>query len=330
MDATTYINQNLDVEKLLRYYDFQHITIHNDLIRACCKLHNGNNPTAFVINVNTGLWYCHTGNCGGGDIYTLVEKLEGFSKHDFPKTVNWVASFFNLDISGLSINNRKIDYIKDLQNFIKAVQSQKHKSFEPFIIKEEVKKVIKYRNFSPNTLDFFNLGYVDYINLINRQGNPYTLYNRLVFPILFDNIQVGVSLRRTKTNDNPKWSHQPVNINFGDLLYNYDVAKTSFEIVICEGITDVWAYHECNIPAVATFGSHITDQQYRLLLKTGADLVLSFDGDNAGAIATQKAIKLFKNKANIKQIYFNTNDDPASIQRKELIKLFEHRKAPTY
>ena len=47
--------------------------------------------SAFVINKDTGLWYCHTGNCGGGDIFTLVERFEDFSKTDFPRTVQWLA-----------------------------------------------------------------------------------------------------------------------------------------------------------------------------------------------------------------------------------------------
>lgn len=325
MDATTYINQNLDVEKLLRHYDFDNISVNTDLIRSCCKLHGGNNPTAFVINKNNGLWFCHTGGCGGGDIFTLVERFEGFSKYDFPKTVQWVASFFNLNIDGLSIHNKHSDYLKELQKFISIAKKNQHKKLPEFSLKEEVKQVAKYNNFLPETLDYFNLGYVASVQLTKKSGDAYTLYNRLVFPVIFNGIQVGVSLRRINNSDFPKWSHQPANINFGDFLYNYDNVKTTNEIIICEGITDVWAFHECNLPAVATFGSHITNEQYRLLLQTYANLTFSFDGDEAGQLTTSKAIDMFKFKANISTITFNTNEDPASIPRKELIKLFENR-----
>lgn len=327
MDATTYINQNLDVIKLLQHYNFENISVNGDLIRSCCKLHGGNNPSAFVINKNTGLWFCHTGDCGGGDIFTLVEHLEGFSKHDFPKTVKFVASFFNLDINDLTIAKRA-DYLKELQKFINTIKSNKAKELKPFYVEEEIKEVLKYRNFLPETLRFFNLGYVESIKLLKRDGDAYTLKNRLLFPVIFNNIQVGVSLRRVNNNDFPKWSHQPVNINFGDFLYNYDNVKNSNNIVICEGITDVWAFHECNIPAVCTFGAHITNEQYKLLLLTGADLTLAFDADDAGFTATKTAIKLFKHKANIKQIYFAENKDPESIERKELVTLFEQRRTP--
>ena len=79
MDATTLIQQHLDVEALLEHYGFNNIHNNGDIIRACCKLHGGDNPTAFVINKNTGLWYCHTGECGGGDVFTLVQKFEGIN-----------------------------------------------------------------------------------------------------------------------------------------------------------------------------------------------------------------------------------------------------------
>ena len=159
MNAITYINQNLDVEKLLRHYDFQNISVSDDLIRSCCKLHGGNNPTAFVINKNNGLWFCHTGDCGGGDIFTLIERLEGFSKQDFPKTVRWVASFFGLNIDGLSIQKHS-DYLKELRKFISVVKNSRNKYLTVFTLKENIKQVTKYNNFLPETLEFFNLGYV--------------------------------------------------------------------------------------------------------------------------------------------------------------------------
>ena len=45
MNAVEYINENLDVMKLLNYYNFREITESEDQIRACCEIHKGNNPT---------------------------------------------------------------------------------------------------------------------------------------------------------------------------------------------------------------------------------------------------------------------------------------------
>ena len=99
---------------------------------------------------------------------------------------------------------------------------------------------------------------------------------------------------------------------------------------MCEGIVDVMAFYEIGIPAVCTFGANITDKQYSLLIKTGADLVFAYDGDKAGIKVTNKAIEMFKNKANISVIEFSEGKDPANISRKELLELYERRKRYYY
>ena len=324
MDAITLIKEKMDVEKLLNHYNFKEITVNGDIIRACCKIHDGNNPTAFVINKNTGLWYCHTGDCGGGDIFTLVQRMENIT--GFQTTVQWISNFFNIDIKNLLIIENKSKYDKELREFISIVKNKKKKEFKEYTIPEQIKEVTKYRNFKLETLQHFKLGYVDEITLEKRKKNGvYKLHNRLVFPVIFNKIQIGIILRRIKSNDYPKWSNQPAHLETRNILYNYDNVVNSHYIVICEGITDVWAFYELNIPAVCIFGSHITKEQYKLLLQTGADLIFAYDGDDAGYSATQKAIKMFKNKANIQVIYFNKGTDPASISREELLNEFRRR-----
>lgn len=322
MDAVTIITEHLDVDRLLQHYDFDKINPDGDIVRACCKIHGGNNPTAFVINRETGLWYCHTGSCGGGDVFTLVQKMESC---DFPSAVRWLANFFDIDINNLRITERKYQYVEELKSFIKTVKSKRKKVFQQFTIEEEIKEVTKYRDFKPETLEHFHLGYVESVKLKKRDGAYYTLLHRLVFPISFNNIQVGISFRRTNSNDFPKWSHQPAHIETKELLYNYDEAKSSQIIAICEGISDVWAFYEIGVSAVCTFGAHITQEQYKLLLKTGADLVLAYDGDEAGKLVTERALKMFKYKANLYTIHLNDSEDPQSIGREELLKRYESR-----
>lgn len=323
MDAVSFLNQHINIELLLQHYNFEKIHSDGNMIRACCKLHGGNNPTAFVANRNNGLWYCHTSNCGGGDIYTLVQKLENI---DFVSSVKWLADFFKVNINNLSLSGRNKNYVNEISNFITLMRKNRKKSFKEFHINEHIREVTKFRNFNKSTIDFFNLGYVDKVNLLKRDGTHYTLYKRLAFPIMFNNIQIGTSFRRTKSYDMPKWSHQPVHLKYGNILYNYDSIVNQPHFAICEGITDVWAYHEIDIPAAATFGAHITNEQYKLLLKTGADLILSFDGDKAGQSVTDKAIDLFYHKANLEIVSFNDFEDPESITRKELKYRFDCRK----
>lgn len=326
MYALDKIIQNADIERLLDYYGFEISNREGSIIRSNCKLHGGKNKTSFVINRENTLWFCHSGDCGGGDIFELVKRMEGIS---FVQAVNWLSNFFNIDITGLEVIERKSKLKQELNAFIKVMKGKKKKNFEEFEIEETIKAVSKFRGFKEETLDFFELGYVDKITLDKRDGGKYTVYKRLVFPIVFKGLQVGMALRRTRSSDVPKWSNQPVNIDTGELLYNYDNAIGKPFIVVVEGITDVWAYHEIGITAVATFGAHMTDKQYRLLMKTGADIILSYDNDDAGIKATKKAIELFKNKANIFIIDLPEGKDPESIPREELMKLYDNRRKNT-
>lgn len=323
MDAITLLREHIDIMKLLEHYGFKDVRADGNMIRACCKMHDGNNPTGFVANPDNGLWYCHTGNCGGGDAFTLVQHFE---ECDFKTAVNFIADFYGIDINNLEIVERKQSYMQEMKKWLKAVSSRKKKDTKAYHIDVPIREVTKLRNFTEETMQHFGLGFVDEINLEKKNGGRYALKNRLYIPIIFRGIQVGASFRKVKATDYPKWSHQPLKLNTGDMLYNYDATDGLKTIVIVEGIFDVWAYHEIGITAVATFGAHITEEQYKLLMRTGADLVFSYDGDKVGKQATEKALEIFRYKANLEYVLFDENEDPESIPREQLKLKYERRK----
>lgn len=324
MDALSLINSKLDVELLLNHYSFD--KMHNDgnFIRSCCGIHDGDGINSFVINTETGLWYCHT-SCGGGDAFTLIQKKEKLS---FPQAVHWLAKFTGVDVSDMEIIERKADYMKEIIAFTRMMRKRSAKVNESaFTIAEQIRQVTTFRNFHVDTLRHFQLGFVEQVELMKRDGtSTYNLRNRLVIPNFINGVQHMLSFRSTRPSDVPKWSLQPVGVETGNYLYNLDNARYASSITVVEGLFDVWAYHEIGIPAVATYGAHLTNEQYSLLLKTGADIVLSYDGDKAGREATQKAIKLLKNKVNLSCVLFDEGQDPESITRQELKERYDRKK----
>lgn len=321
MDATTLINQHLNVATIMDYYRFELTMSDKTFARGSCRIHGGDNPTAFVINMENGLWFCHTGGCGGGDVYTLVELIEGV---DFKQAVQKVAFILGLDIDNLEIQQRKADYLKDIRDFIKFMKKRKKEPLKE--IKLPVgRKVSKFRSFKRETIEKFGMFFLPEYKTVSKSDKEYTLHNRLVFPIKFKDKIVGMSMRRTKSNDYPKWSHQPPSIYTGNLIYNYDALIGQEGITIVEGIPDVWAFDEIGVPCGATYGAHITEEQYRLIIKTGAELTLCFDNDDAGVKATKKAIEMFRNKTRLYQIKLPRGNDPDDISREELEKLYANR-----
>lgn len=323
MDAVDVINDNLDVYKLLEYYEFDNVSDHGSTIRSSCKIHGGDQPTAFVINKESGLWFCHTGDCGGGDAYTLVQRLE---ECNFKESVEILSKVQDIDIDNLQINSKRREHKREVDEWVEIMKRRISKvESKEFKLEEEVKKVLKFREFQEETLRYFNFGFAKEVSLSRKDGSKYRLFNRLVVPIVQDKINIGVSLRRTKPTDYPKWSHQPINIKTGDLLYNIDAIKPLEEVVVVEGPFDVWAYHEIGVKAVATYGAKMNKGQIELLIKTGGNIILSFDGDEAGKQATREAIKELIQKANIYVVKLLEEEDPESISRERLKELYESR-----
>ena len=324
MDAVSLIKNNLDVEKVLRYYniDFKYF---GDYIRCACPIHNGDNSTAFVINEDF-LWYCHTSDCGKGDVFTFIEKIEDL---DFPKAVKKIAEILGIDIENLIIAERKSDYLKEVEKFIKYVKSIKKrqdKELKEYKVRAELSQVRSFRNYKESTLIHFDLKYAKEIELDKKSGGTFSLYERLVIPININNVKIGVSIRKIRAKDNPKWFHAPPEIETGSILYNLDNCIDEGEIIVCEGIFDVWSWYEAGFNnVVCTFGAHLTEEQYRILLRSGKDIVWSYDGDSAGLSATQSAINKMRYKVNQWVIKMPENADPGSLKPSELKELYIKR-----
>lgn len=320
MDAIQMIEQNLDIERILDHYKFDNVRPSGNFLRACCAIHGGDNPMSFVINQDSGLWSCHS-QCGNGNIFHLVQKMEDIR---FPQAVYRVAEILGLDIQELKIIASDAKEKKELKTWLKVMKEMlKDRNMESFEPVDEYKKVKTFKDFLPETIEKFGLFYFDKFQGLNRSGEPFITYQRLAFPIIQQGKTVGMSLRATNDKQVPKWLHQPSHISTSELLYNYDSAIGQDEVTIVEGITDVWAYHEIGVTAIATYGAHITDEQKRMLLRLGSKLIFSFDGDRAGREITEKAIEMFKYTTDYRVVQLPEGTDPESIKRKELNEIWK-------
>ena len=111
----------------------------------------------------------------------------------------------------------------------------------------------------------------------------------------------------------------------GNILYNIDNCKNDSEIIVCEGMFDVWSWYEAGFNAVCTFGAHLSEEQYRMLLRTGKNIVWCYDGDNAGLEATKKAIQMMKYKTNQWVIHLPEGADPGNCSSDDLRELYKQK-----
>lgn len=326
-----YIKENLDVRKILEHYDFKKLKEYQTEFRACCRIHDGSNETGFVWNKENNLWFCYTGDCGGGDVFDLVMKLE---QCDFIVAVNTISSILGLNTDGMEISDSSTNLIKEQNKWLES-QRKLHKKINfkeyklplaecqseippQFDIRQRLNKVknFVYPNKKTNSVYKFYKVYP------TPNGE---LYNKLAFPIYENNICVGVALRDVTGIFKPKWMFQPKGLKVSNILYNFDVAKKEIEendldeIILVEGILDVMAFENIGIKnVVAIFGSSISEEQYKKILKLGVNVTLCFDNDDAGNKCYRKTKEKFKYSCSIKKIELPEGCDPMDVNPEDL------------
>lgn len=137
----------------------------------------------------------------------------------------------------------------------------------------------------------------------NKETGPYDLFRtRIIFPLsdAYGRV-VGFSGRVYLPGDNnTKYMNSPESSFFhkSNLLYNLHQAtlhaKRIDKIFLFEGFMDVLAADSAGIKnGVATMGTALTKEHIATLLSITKNIVLCFDGDQAGITATKRAAELF-------------------------------------
>jgi DNA primase len=306
-NAVEYVKTHLTKDiilNLLNKYNAQGIVDNGDNIRCCCPIHRGNNPTGFVWNTENGLWFCFTGDCGGGSVFDFIANVEHMNvETQFTDIVKTTAQIIGMDISNLEICAITNQWEREMRQWLSYISNRNRQGNLPYDLQKlgTLYKIKSYRDFTEDTVSHFDGKYSD-------------IYKRIVVPLKNkDGIIIGVSMRRTLHDDSPKWLHRPKHINTGYCIYNlHEIAGDT--IIICEGVFDVWKLWQIGIKnAGATYGAHLTEEQHNLILERFPNVILSYDSDDAGKKATKKAIDMLKHKCNLKVLSLDVHD-PGEIR----------------
>lgn len=325
MNAVEYINNNLNPLDILEYYEFNNIKDQGNCIRACCKIHGGNNPTAFCWNKENNLWCCFTDNCGGGDVFNLIEKIEGIP---FVQAVSKAASILGLNIDGMSVKE-PVDRIKVSHKKWLKKQLNNMDGNEPYELSftKYTKTCEDFDRFDEEIIEYYNAAFAKCYPTDNG-----VLKNKLVIPLYDKDMCVGVALRDTTGIYKPKWLYMPEGLKVGKFLYNLENALNTIDkyglesIILVEGIFDVWAYHKAGLDnVIAIFGSSLKDEQIKTLIGLGVDFILSFDNDEAGIKCTNKTIESLKLYGRIQVVELPEGKDPADLTSSELLQCYMNR-----
>ena len=292
----------------------------NENIMAICPFHrkadgSGERTPSFSMNVNSGLWYCHSCHARG-NLYTFLRDV-GLSR------------------SAIDLNYKTV--IEDAQEYIPApikfgnivepCEDILDESFLGLFDKlETVPDELAKDGLAPETLRAFDVG-LD------------TKHSRITFPLRNSRGElVGISGRAIKSGVKPRYKiYDKEYLDFGiperklerrSILWNYHNVATQlhFEtdeslkfVVIAEGFKAVMKIAQAGISTVVgAIGSYLTSEQKILLEELDAVYIVFFDNDDPGIAGQQDAVfKLLKIGRNVYAAQYSKHQ-PSDLNQEEV------------
>lgn len=280
-----------------------------------CPFHNEKTPS-FTVYPATQSFYCF--GCGaGGDAITFLKKIENLDYLDAVKTLAQRA--------GLQMPQEGFDdSLSKRRRRILEMNREAARFYHSVLLSPEGKVGYDYyigRALSAATINHFGLGFAPNqwdallkhmrakgyqpAELVDaglarkgQKGYYDNFRNRVMTPIIDVRDNVIAFGGRVLDDSKPKY------INTGDTLvykktnelFALNFAKDSKEdaLILCEGYMDVIAMHQAGFTnAVAGCGTALTTEQVRLISRYAKEVILTYDADEAGQKALQKAMTLF-------------------------------------
>lgn len=293
-------------------------------LRCACRVHGGDNSTAFRFRRDTGTWVCFTKGCHedyGNDIISLVKAVMGLN---FRGAVQYIESFVGTDPFEAGIFSKLIE--KDRDNFIKRNTIVKSRR----VTEDYLQQFKKLRSDLFNRDGFSN----DVLNTFEVAGGYMDKYGKTrdIIPIRnHDNELVAFSMRDISENAGDDKYILTEGFDKDNTLYNLNNAKTyanDVPLIVVEGFKSVWRLYSYDIPnVIAIMGARLTVGQINLLYAYALrGIVLMLDNDEAGHKGTSYACQEIGRRmpvsvVNIKEIDNKGKGlDPSDLSKETIYK----------
>jgi DNA primase len=308
-----------------------------------CPFH-GEKTASFSVAPDKGMYYCFGCHKGGGVINFQME-IEGLS---YPDAVRALAKRVGMEVPEDEQYQSRYRH----QERLWALHKEAARFFHSKLYAPEGRAALEYalgRGMPKSTLTTFGIGYapdtwtglVDamrakgytdqelkdsgLVTVSKKNGSLFDRFrDRLMFPIIDvrDHI-IGFGGRIMKKDDDAaKYLNSPETIIFNKRknLFALNFAKKSKlgYLILVEGYMDAIALHQYGFNcAVASLGTALTEDGATLLSKYTDQVVLIYDGDNAGQRAAQRAIPILEKAGlQVKVLQMRDAKDPDEYLKK--------------
>lgn len=309
--------------------------------KAVCPFHSEKSPS-LMISPARQIWHCF--GCGeGGDIFKFVMKIEGVEfgdalrnlaqragvilKKEDPQIRTERGKLLEICRAATEHFQKNLTSNKEVQEYLKK-RGLKDETIQEFKIGfsqdswDSLLKFLMAKNFQAQDIEKAglaikseksNIGYFDRFR------------GRIMFPIANANGEIiGFGGRIFKSKDGveeAKYLNSPQTLIYdkSKVLYGFDKAKMDIRknnfTILVEGYMDLIMCHQAGASnAVAVSGTAMTKDHLQILKRLSENLCFSFDMDNAGDMATKRAIDMaLADDFNIKVITVPSGKDPADF-----------------
>ena len=308
-----------------------------------CPFHGEKTPS---FNVVEDKQFYHCFGCGrSGDVFKFIEDYRGVS---FMEAVQIVGDQVGIRVQTLPPSQSRPQQADGKQPFYEIHQEAAkfyHAILMTTKMSEEARQYLYDRGLDDEVLRHFQIGLApaegNYLlqsvsgkfseNIladsglfhISDKGTMYDAFqDRIMFPLSDDTGRViafsGRLWRESAEGAKPqgkyKNSRSTVLFNKSYELYHLDkakqVAKKKHELYLMEGFMDVIAAYRAGIEnAVASMGTALTQEHVAHLSKFTKKVILAYDGDKAGRLATAKALEVLE-KQEVEVVQIPDQMDP--------------------
>lgn len=308
-----------------------------------CPFHNEKTPS-FTVYPENQSFYCF--GCGaGGEAIGFIRRAENL---DFTEAVRYLC-----DKSGMVMPSEGFDNSLSVKRKrMYEINKEAARFFNSCLFSEKGKDGLEYfksRGYKKSTITRFGLGYAPNewrallthmrglgysyeelyeANLANRSDKDgkisyYDSFrNRVMVPIIDVRGNVVAFGGRVLDDSKPKYINTSDTLVYKKSLgvFGLNFAKNSPEktLILVEGYMDAISLHEAGFTnAIACLGTALTSEMAHLLSRYAEEIILSYDADEAGQKATERAIGILGSIGmKMRVIHLSGGKDPDEILKK--------------
>lgn len=317
--------------------------------RALCPFHSEKTPS-FMISPARQMWHCFGGCNEGGDIFKFVMKIEGLEFGDaLRQLANRAGVVLKREDPQIKTERNKLsDICKAAAEYFQKNLAQ-NKEVAEYLAKRGLKKETMEEfkiGYAPESWDGllkflsaknFHSSDIEKAGLAVKSEKADRGYfdrfrGRIMFPVVNSSGEIiGFGGRVFKQKDDPparqlaggeaKYINSPHTMIYDKsrTLYGFDKAKMDIRknnfTILVEGYMDLIMCHQAGVKnAVAVAGTALTQNHLQMLKRLSDNIYTCFDMDNAGDMATKRAIDMaIANEFNVKVITVPSGKDPADF-----------------